>query len=368
MNVYDDQGSSLLYLFAGNISYDHFRHAHAVGAQADLQRWPVPAQNSNLHAHQINNMTPFAQYPSASYPPYQQQDQSFMYSSRPGPIPHQIQMPESHPALDRGRQPNVPMVGRLKDSRGDSPGLSARRSDFRVTKRYTRTPEPITSRQRTVIVRPDSTEPPLVRASKLRAPRAPREDVQIQAISQHGSRRTALNLQGDLVAIATAWTADERANKRRLVEFERKQEDDVLTVKFKAVTSDTRATGSICVSCIWCEEDDETYITSVDSIYLLQALTASKFTVEEKNRVRRNLEGFKPRTVMKRVKNKKQSDKSEEGLENDLLFEVIMGFSEPKPRNIEKDIKIFTWKILPDALKKVLSKFVSYDCPAIPLR
>jgi hypothetical protein len=36
-----------------------------------------------------------------------------------------------------------------------------------------------------------------------------------------------------------------------------------------------------------------------------------------------------------------------------------MGFPNPKPRNIEKDVKVFPWKILAHALKKIISKYVS---------
>jgi hypothetical protein len=36
-----------------------------------------------------------------------------------------------------------------------------------------------------------------------------------------------------------------------------------------------------------------------------------------------------------------------------------MGFPAPKPRNIEKDVKVFPWKILSHALKKIIGKYVS---------
>jgi len=41
------------------------------------------------------------------------------------------------------------------------------------------------------------------------------------------------------------------------------------------------------------------------------------------------------------------------------LFKMIMGFPKPKPRNIEKDIKVFHWKILSLAIIKIVSRFVS---------
>ena len=91
----------------------------------------------------------------------------------------------------------------------------------------------------------------------------------------------------------------------------------------------------------------ECYVTSVDTIFLLESLVAVRFTVEEKNRIRRNLEGFKPQTVSKAKP------------EREEFFKIIMGFPNPKPRNIEKDVKVFPWKILALALKKIIGKYVS---------
>lgn len=86
-------------------------------------------------------------------------------------------------------------------------------------------------------------------------------------------------------------------------------------------------------------------MTSVDCIYLLEQLVNTKFTVEEKNRIRRNLEGYHPLTVSK--------GRPESG----NFFRLIMSFSAPKPRNIEKDVKVFPWKTLGQALKKIISKY-----------
>jgi len=104
---------------------------------------------------------------------------------------------------------------------------------------------------------------------------------------------------------------------------------------------------SICISCIYWEEKNECFVTSVDTIYLLEQLVAARFTVEEKNRIRRNLEGFRPLTVSK---GKQDSEE---------FFKVIMAFPNPKPRNIEKDVKVFHWKDLSSALKKIIGKYVS---------
>jgi hypothetical protein len=40
-----------------------------------------------------------------------------------------------------------------------------------------------------------------------------------------------------------------------------------------------------------------------------------------------------------------------------------MDFPDPKPRKIEKDLKVFDWKLLPQALDKIISKYVSVVLP-----
>lgn len=147
------------------------------------------------------------------------------------------------------------------------------------------------------------------------------------------------------------WTPEEWAAKRRLVQFWRSQNKSTINAEFAPVKPEDRQPNSICISCIWWEERSECFATSVDTIYLLEQLVALRFTVEEKNRIRRNLEGFKPLTV---AKGKPDSEE---------FFKVIMGFPNPKPRNIEKDVKVFEWKILAGALKKIMSKYVSTELP-----
>lgn len=159
--------------------------------------------------------------------------------------------------------------------------------------------------------------------------------------------KAVLKIEGDLDTMVDNWTQDERDVQRRLVEFKRSQHGSTITTSFAPITLEARQQRSICVSCIYWEEKDECFITSVDTIYLLEQLVNVRFTVEEKNRIRRNLEGFRPLTV-----SKAKSDSEE-------FFKVIMGFPNPKPRNIEKDVKVFPWKILAHALKKIISKYVS---------
>ncbi|CAJ2510566.1 Uu.00g095350.m01.CDS01 [Anthostomella pinea] len=125
------------------------------------------------------------------------------------------------------------------------------------------------------------------------------------------SAKANLKINGDLEAMASNWTQEEWENQRRIVMFNKKQQGSILSTSFKPVTK------------------NECYVTSVDTILLLEQLVASpaRFMVEEKNRIRRNLEGFRPLTV-----SKAKADSEE-------VFKIIMAFPNPKPRNIERDVK-----------------------------
>ncbi|CAO3620489.1 unnamed protein product [Mucor hiemalis] len=163
--------------------------------------------------------------------------------------------------------------------------------------------------------------------------------------------------EGDLETMTKDWTAEEWENQRRLVQFWRRQEGNEVTSRFEPfqmpVEKSKDLSKMIIVSCIYYKEKNDYYVTSVDCIYLLEHLIGVKFTVEEKNRIRRNLEGYKPLTVSKLKP------------ESAEFFKLIMGFPNPKPRNIEKDVKVFPWSILGVALKKIISKYTaSYSSTA----
>lgn len=175
--------------------------------------------------------------------------------------------------------------------------------------------------------------------------------------SPFGSHNKAvLHIHGNLDHMAMNWTQEEFENKRRIVVFKKTQAGSRLNATFRAVPVNDRPPNSICISCIWWDERQEAFVTSVDTIHLLEQLVAApnRFTVEEKNRIRRNLEGFKPLTV-----SKAKSDSED-------FFKVIMGFGNPKPRNIEKDVKVFPWKILASALKKIISKYSASPSSTMP--
>ncbi|KAA8650868.1 uncharacterized protein ATNIH1004_003557 [Aspergillus tanneri] len=143
--------------------------------------------------------------------------------------------------------------------------------------------------------------------------------------------------------MAEKWTKDECKSKRRLVQFTRAQTGNMIHVDFRAVAFKEYAQNSFCISCIYWDDKKEYFVTGVDIIHLLQALVAFRFTLQEKNRIRRNLESFKPLTVSRASSN--------------YFFEVIMGFPTPKPRSLMREVKVFPWKALNPALTKVISKY-----------
>ncbi|TRX93572.1 hypothetical protein FHL15_005544 [Xylaria flabelliformis] len=189
-----------------------------------------------------------------------------------------------------------------------------------------------------------SSEPILVRTSTIQPPGTSVSGLNPYALY---SAKAALKINGDLESMANNWTPEECENGRRIVQFTKKQQGSTLSTTFKAISVNERPPNTICISCIYWAEKRECYVTSVDTISLLEQLVIApgRFTVEEKNRIRRNLEGFRPLTVSK------AKPDSEE------FFKVIMSFPNPKPRNIEKDVKVFPWKILGPALKKIIGKY-----------
>ncbi|KAI2468513.1 hypothetical protein F4781DRAFT_267678 [Annulohypoxylon bovei var. microspora] len=206
----------------------------------------------------------------------------------------------------------------------------------------------------TTLPAPTSSAPQLIRTSTLQASGSSGGG-QLNPYALY-STKALLEINGDLESMASGWSQEEWENRRRIVLFTKKQRGSTLSTSFKSVAANERPPHSICISCIYWAEKEECYVTSVDTISLLEQLVAApgRFTVEEKNRIRRNLEGFRPLTV-----SKAKADSEE-------FFKVIMGFPAPKPRNIEKDVKVFPWKILGSALKKIISKYSASPSSTLP--
>lgn len=163
---------------------------------------------------------------------------------------------------------------------------------------------------------------------------------------------------------ADTWSEEEIRMCRRVVYFTRKQQGAEIYLTFSIAKREeaggggsNRLHGTVPVSCIFWPRKNQCFVTSVDTIMLLQFIMAQNFPTEEKNRIRRNLEHFKPVTVKKPIPGGGHGSGGSE--DTNELFTTIMGFSAPKPRNIEKDIKVFRWKDLNKALLKITSKYVS---------
>ncbi|EGW31355.1 uncharacterized protein SPAPADRAFT_51373 [Spathaspora passalidarum NRRL Y-27907] len=155
-----------------------------------------------------------------------------------------------------------------------------------------------------------------------------------------------LRFSHDLNTMTQNWTREEFASSRRLVKFEfHDSENAIQTVSFQPVTSQASDNSGPIISCIYWKEKDRHIATSVDIILILEYLVNQSFGIEEKNRIRRNLQSLKPTTVSR--SNKEDCD----------FFNLIMSMENPRPRNIEKDLKVFNWGDLGKAIAKVMSKY-----------
>lgn len=162
-----------------------------------------------------------------------------------------------------------------------------------------------------------------------------------------------LNLDGNLGDVAKDWTQEEQGMKRKRVQFQRSHSGSRFTATFNTITPEEWSLGSICISCIFWEAKNEYVVTSVDVIHLLESLVEVRFTRQEKDRIRRNLETFPSLVVSK-------------GTAEEFLME-IQGFSRPKPWSIERNIKVFPWVVLSDMLKKIISRYVSNPPPSLAI-
>lgn len=139
---------------------------------------------------------------------------------------------------------------------------------------------------------------------------------------------------------------EERQLRRRLVRFLCKREEDKLRISFHPIRQEEYDERLVVMSCIYRDDTCDTCYTSVDMIRLVEYIVQEPLAPEEKSRIRRNLEFLHPTTVSK--------------ANMPRLFQMIMDFPTPKPRVIEKDIKIFQWDTLVAGLNKVLDKYVRW--------
>lgn len=155
-----------------------------------------------------------------------------------------------------------------------------------------------------------------------------------------------LLLEDDLMTMTKDWSQVEINDERRLVRFKFRRETPTdYWVTFEAVRKQDFTHEQPIISCIFWREKNIHIATSVDIILILEYLVEQSFTIEEKNRIRRNLQSLKPYTVSRSNKSCQR------------FFNVLMNMEDPRPRNIEKDLKVFKWSDLFNAFNKVISKY-----------
>ncbi|KAH8651082.1 hypothetical protein BX600DRAFT_516679 [Xylariales sp. PMI_506] len=336
---------------AGTFTYHDSQVGPTEAAHEDVTRGKV----SQSPEHRQSPPKEEAQLPDAAtntygYPPGGQPGAASAYDPSYGTNNGNMLEPyhRSSYATDYSRQIPPPIKAPSPWS-GYGTSLSSMRSPAITHASHTA----ITRPSITSLPAPSGSAPQLVRTSTLQNTGSPSSSFNPYALY---SAKAVLKIAGDLDSMASNWTKEEWDNRRRIVLFRKHQQGSTLTASFKPVSVNERPTNSICISCIYWAEKSECYVTSVDTIHLLEQLVAApaRFTVEEKNRIRRNLEGFRPLTVSK------AKPDSEE------FFKIIMAFPNPKPRNIEKDVKVFPWKILAQALKKIISKYSASPSSTLP--
>ncbi|KAJ3039800.1 hypothetical protein HK097_002732 [Rhizophlyctis rosea] len=104
------------------------------------------------------------------------------------------------------------------------------------------------------------------------------------------------------MADTSTWTPMERTNKRRLVKLDRSpdsNEPQKIRFTFTPFSQTAQINKEVVVSCIMWDHGHRQgcYITSVDVLYLLESIMLK--SIEEKNRIRRNIENLGPTTISK---------------------------------------------------------------------
>ncbi|CAB4496037.1 unnamed protein product [Rhizophagus irregularis] len=207
---------------------------------------------------------------------------------------------------------------------------------------------PITSNLSTISDASISDEQPIVQSSR---PTDHKHKIRIFTLESltdllNGVR---ISFDGNHNDMTQSWSQEELNVRRRVVQFFKTRAKKRIMASFKAVDLIEQPKNGIFVSCLyWYDKKiqcDKWYFTSTDYLNLLESLTGIRLTSDEKNRIRRNLEEYKPITV---GKNKNDSDE---------IYKDLMSYSFAKPRNVEKDIKLYEWRHLLHAVEKIINKY-----------
>lgn len=157
-----------------------------------------------------------------------------------------------------------------------------------------------------------------------------------------------LHVNPSVDQMTCGWIDQEISVGRRLVHLKVARESYAnFHIDFEAISPESCTSGDrrLVISCIKWEEKSRFVVTSVDVILVLECLVGEQFSIEEKSRIRRNLQFLKPWTITRSNNESKR------------IFNSLMAMENPRPRNIEKDLKVFEWGELFVAVRKVLSKY-----------
>lgn len=180
----------------------------------------------------------------------------------------------------------------------------------------------------------------------------------VRQFLHHLNQNHSVNLKfiKNLNTMTENWSEEEIKASRRLVRFNilhgENTNNTMQVINFDALKPIDYEVTQAVVSCIYWREKNKFICTSVDIILLLEYFVHQSFGIEEKNRIRRNLQSLKPTTVSRSNKNDRD------------FFSLIMSMENPRPRNIEKDLKVFNWSDLGKAIAKVMSKYYIVSSPS----
>ncbi|RCH89202.1 hypothetical protein CU098_008511 [Rhizopus stolonifer] len=149
------------------------------------------------------------------------------------------------------------------------------------------------------------------------------------------------------------WTVAEKLAGRRVVKFNAEvmvsnSEDIVKRIMVDcepAIDSHLRQCQSneCYISCIRTTYLEDFHITSSDIIRLLECIMSTKFSQEQKTRMRRNIQSLRPSPITRHT--------------HESLFKTITAFTNPVALHTKKEINIFLWSSVQIAISKLSNRF-----------
>ncbi|KAA8646709.1 uncharacterized protein ATNIH1004_005384 [Aspergillus tanneri] len=155
-----------------------------------------------------------------------------------------------------------------------------------------------------------------------------------------------LYISSTLMDMVFNWTRKEIGYRRRIVHFVRHpQSRHLVDINLFLPLHRRPGVDLLCVSCIYWPGSGDCFITSSDILRLLQwLLQTPMFLRLEKCRIRRNLDRFQPHLI------------SKSNPESFEFARMVRGFRNPRVVTVQKDMKVFPWRILPSAITSILQK------------